>query len=106
MKLLESKALIFLFVVGLNLLNNSDCFSFNFFGNKPKCTEGACPSGSKDVVTCKGRTTTVCCSSSDVSSCDNGGCCPKAYSCCNPQNLTACDECYGLFKNVDRIPLN
>nr|CAD2179423.1 unnamed protein product [Meloidogyne enterolobii] len=58
MKLLESKALIFLFVVGLNLLNNSDCFSFNFFGNKPDCAPGACPVGSKDV-TCKGQSTTI-----------------------------------------------
>lgn len=59
MKIFENKALIFLLLAGLNLLNNSDCFSFIFFGNKPDCTPGACPEGSKDVVTCKGRTTTV-----------------------------------------------
>ena len=56
MKIFENKALIFLLLAGLNLLNNSDCFSFNFFGNKPDCTPGACPEGSKDV-TCKGQST-------------------------------------------------
>ncbi|CAK5125098.1 unnamed protein product [Meloidogyne enterolobii] len=104
MKLLESKALIFLFVVGLNLLNNSECSFFNFFGNKPKCTEGACPSGSKDV-TCKGSTTTKCCPSSDFKSCDKGlGCCPITSSCSNPKDLDTGDKCYGLFNDEARIP--